>query len=79
MGLFKALFCSLLLTVPATSRPSPAGTKRDITGFVEAERATALDGVLANIGANGSLSQGAYPGVVIAAPSTVRYLSSTEA
>lgn len=42
--------------------------------FIAAEKARALQGILANIGANGSLAHGADSGIVIAAPSTVSTL-----
>ena len=48
--------------------------QRDLTAFVAAEKAKALQGVLANIGATGAQSQGAKSGVVVAAPSTVSRL-----
>lgn len=43
----------------------------DVDSFVGTERAIALEGVLANIGPNGSLVPGAAAGLVVASPSKV--------
>ncbi|PCH39892.1 carbohydrate-binding module family 20 protein [Wolfiporia cocos MD-104 SS10] len=42
-----------------------------VTSYIASESPIAKAGVLANIGADGSLSSGAYSGIVIASPSTV--------
>lgn len=72
-----SFLCSLLFVLPVLSRPGPwRGFRRSTNDFISSERSIALDGVLANIGANGSLSMGAYAGVVIASPSTVGFFET---
>lgn len=53
----------------ALAATTPSG---NLDYFISIEKQRALQGVIANIGPNGALSQKAKPGVVIAAPSTVR-------
>ena len=67
---FKALVPSLLLlrlvfSVPLTRK------RDDLDSFITAEKSTALQGILDNIGPNGTLSQGATAGLVVASPSLV--------
>ena len=70
MALLKAVFGVFLFALPAVSRLGP-WYKRDLSGFIETERAISLQGVLDNIGPDGNLSSGAAAGIVIASPSTV--------
>lgn len=58
------------LGVLASAAPGDvARSSVDIDAFVTAERSIALQGVLNNIGANGSLADGAAAGFVVASPS----------
>ena len=50
---------------------APSASPSSLDAFIASEKQRALQGVLANIGSTGSLSQGAKSGVVIASPSTV--------
>ena len=61
---FSWLFCQ------AHAAPADLAA-RDLTSFVAAERAVALQGALNNIGPNGSLVPGAGAGFVVASPSKV--------
>ena len=73
MASLVSLLGSALFALPVLSLVTPHKYyKRDLTDFIDTERAISLDGVLANIGSDGALSMGAFPGVVIASPSTVR-------
>jgi glucoamylase len=60
---------SLLLS-RALAAPSDLRS-RDLTSFIAAERAIALQGALNNIGPNGSAVPGAGAGFVVASPSKV--------
>ena len=53
---------------PAFAAPANL-SPRDLDSFVTSERAIALDGVLANIGPDGSKAPGAAAGYVVASPS----------
>jgi len=64
VGLVSLLF-SKALAAPSDLR------SRDLTSFVAAERAIALQGALNNIGPNGSEVPGAGSGFVVASPSKV--------
>jgi glucoamylase len=64
VGLASLLF-SGVLAAPSDLR------SRDLTSFVAAERAIALQGALNNIGPNGSAVPGAGSGFVVASPSKV--------
>ncbi|MCJ1352530.1 MAG: hypothetical protein MMC33_002514 [Icmadophila ericetorum] len=70
MFLSTGIGLALLLAIQS-SVALPHVVSRDLNSFVDSERATALQGILANIGPDGSLSMGADAGVVIASPSTV--------
>jgi glucoamylase len=60
---------SLLLS---QSHAAPSDLRsRDLTSFIAAERAIALQGALNNIGPNGSAVPGAGAGFVVASPSKV--------
>ena len=49
---------------------SPSNIRqRDLDSFIAAERVIALQGVLNNIGADGSKVQGASDGIIVASPS----------
>ncbi|CCL98856.1 uncharacterized protein FIBRA_00862 [Fibroporia radiculosa] len=50
---------------------SAAAQSTSVSAYIASESPVAKAGVLANIGTEGSLSSGAYSGVVIASPSTV--------
>ena len=59
-----------LLISQSVAAPSDLRS-RDLTSFVAAERAIALQGALNNIGPNGSAVPGAGAGFVVASPSKV--------
>lgn len=62
------LLIAALLAWPAAAKPPGRVTVDD---FIAAERAVALQGVLDNIGPNGTQVPGAGRGIVIASPSKV--------
>jgi len=62
---FASLLFSGALAAPSALR------SRDLTSFIAAERAIALQGALNNIGPNGSAVPGAGAGFVVASPSKV--------
>lgn len=68
MPSLRQLVPAFLLAGSSLSSPLES---RDLSSFITKERATALQGILNNIGPDGKLSQGAASGVVIASPSTV--------
>ena len=70
---FSSSSCCLLLLylLCQCAFASHSFSKRDLSSFIDSEKAIALDGILANIGPDGTLAQGAKAGVVIASPSTV--------
>jgi len=57
------LFCCGAGAAPTELKP------RDLSSFVALERAIAIQGVLNNIGPDGSKAPGAGPGYIIASPS----------
>ena len=60
------LFAAAVVASPLAARQS------SLPSFISRERAIALNGAVANIGGSGSeLIPGAFPGIVVAAPSTV--------
>ena len=63
----------LIAVLAGQALSSPVLESRDLSSFIATEKLIALKGVLANIGADGSLSSGASSGIVIASPSTVRF------
>lgn len=73
MTTFKTLFSVLTFaTLGATTPPLAERAPTDgISKFINNEKPIALQGILANIGPDGQLCQGAASGVVIASPSTV--------
>ena len=62
------LLIAALLAWPAAAKPPGRTTIED---FIATERAIALQGVLDNIGPNGTQVPGAGRGIVIASPSKV--------
>ena len=62
MFLSTGIGLALLLAIQS-SVALPHVVSRDLNSFVDSERATALQGILANIGPDGSLSMGADAGV----------------
>lgn len=67
------LACVLLVAGDVLVAAAPSLRRRDLNAFVTAERAVALDGILANLGAGGALDHGAAAGLVIASPSVVSF------
>ena len=63
---FIALLAAVAAATPLVERQS------NLSSFISKERLIALDGAIANIGGSGSeLVPGAFPGIVVAAPSTL--------
>jgi glucoamylase len=63
---FIALLAAAAAASPLVERQS------SLSSFISKERSIALDGAVANIGGSGSkLVPGAFPGIVVAAPSTL--------
>ena len=61
----------VLLLVRALASPALHPRQTTLNNFVKSETTIALDGAIANIGGSGSeLVPGAFPGMVVAAPST---------
>lgn len=60
-----------LLVGSAFATPTSTVSKRqsDIEAFIEKQRPISLDGIVANIGPDGSGAQGAAAGIVVASPS----------
>ncbi|KAK2765066.1 hypothetical protein FQN54_008765 [Arachnomyces sp. PD_36] len=60
-----------LLVGSALATPTSTVSKRqsDIEAFIEKQRPVSLDGIVANIGPDGSGAQGAAAGIVVASPS----------
>ena len=70
--LMRPICSLLLLSLPLQHvTTSSVHTQRDLSSFIDSEKAVALQGILANIGPDGMLDHGAKSGVVIASPSTV--------
>jgi len=64
-----ALSTVLPAVVAVASSTSHLHQKRaELEAFIQNEKAIAHQGILNNIGANGKLVQGAYPGIVVASP-----------
>jgi glucoamylase len=65
-------FIALLAAAAAAAATSPLVERQSsLSSFISKERSIALDGAIANIGGSGSeLIPGAFPGIVVAAPST---------
>ena len=60
---------ALCVTLVAASPLAPR--QSSLSSFITSERAIALNGAISNIGGSGSeLVPGAFPGIVVAAPST---------
>lgn len=62
------LLKAILDTALATSNPETFDAI-SLAEFIEKETPIAWQGILNNIGADGALAQGAYPGIVVASPS----------
>jgi glucoamylase len=75
MFLSKAFVAAGLLTGQALTAPSLQ--PRDLTSSIAVERPIALQGILNNIGPDGSEAHGASAGVIIASPSTAGQRCST--
>ncbi|RAH85966.1 putative glucoamylase precursor [Aspergillus japonicus CBS 114.51] len=58
----------ILNTALATANPEPVDATT-LAEFIEKETPIAWKGILNNIGAEGALAHGAYPGIVVASPS----------
>ena len=67
----RGLFLSSLLALAAGVNAADWPQNVDVDSFVTTERGIALEGVLANIGPNGSQVPGAHAGLVVASPSKV--------
>lgn len=64
---FQALVASLLV---GDAHGSPLDTRQSsVDTFVTSQRSVSIQGVLANIGSDGSKAQGAAAGIVVASPS----------
>jgi glucoamylase len=62
---------ALLAPAVASSVLHPSRRQSGLTGFIQSESTASLQGVLNNIGANGTKAAGASPGIVVASPSKV--------
>lgn len=65
----NVLTLALLVPAVASSVIHPTRRQSSLDSFVQSESTVALQGVLNNIGANGSSVPGASAGVVVASPS----------
>jgi glucoamylase len=63
------LTLALLVPAVASSLVHPSRQQSNLDSFIESESIIALQGVLNNIGANGSKVAGASSGIVVASPS----------
>jgi glucoamylase len=64
-------FLSSILALAVGTAAADWPQNVDVDSFVGTERGIALEGVLANIGPNGSMVPGAAAGLVVASPSKV--------
>lgn len=71
--MLTANFLALALLAPGalSSALHPARRQSSLSSYIESETSTALQGVLDNIGTNGSKVTGASSGIVVASPSKV--------
>jgi glucoamylase len=60
---------ALLVPAVTSSVIRPSRRQSSLDSFIQSESTVALQGVLNNIGANGTSDAGASPGVVVASPS----------
>ena len=63
MAFSKHVTPLLLLTYSILAAASRIHVARDLDSFIASEKPKAVQGILANIGSNGTLSQGAKQGV----------------
>jgi hypothetical protein len=70
MVFIKALLVGAFATQIVLSAHNQPLINRDVVSYIATEQPIALQGVLNNIGANGSKASGARGGVVVASPST---------
>ncbi|KAG6866205.1 hypothetical protein C0991_007230 [Blastosporella zonata] len=66
----RRAFCDFGATKTDESNCNPVHESSTVNAYFASESPIAKTNLLANIGASGSKSQGAYPGIVIASPST---------
>src|SRR3954454_23142284 len=67
-----AFITLLAAAAAAATANSLVERQSNLSSFISKERSIALDGAVANIGGSGSeLVPGAFPGIVVAAPSTL--------
>lgn len=66
-----AILFALVAAAATTATNTITERQSSLSAFISKERAIALNGAVANIGGSGSeLVPGAFPGIVVAAPST---------
>ena len=63
MAFMKRITCALLLACPFLTEAAPPHVVRDLNSFIATERPRALQGILDNIGPDGTLAHGAKPGI----------------